>query len=170
MSTLKIHGLHLGAQVEFNTYKAYKDHLTGSKVIAYISGSRLENIFNSMYEIQPRNVFEWFDMLAKYKALTMEGRAAVRWLIKGLPNGCSMVRAIELAPKVTMYHGYEIDYVTDFVNKQFKMEHKLGHLVKYFDYAGYCFDLQRDKKIDKVIYEGDCYTITNADQFNVWGI
>ena len=81
-----------------------------------------------------------------------------------------MERAIELTAKVHLYKGYEIDYVTEFVNKTFNMEHKLGQLTKYFDYAGYCFDLQRDKKIAKVIYEGSCYTVTNADQFNVWGI
>ena len=81
-----------------------------------------------------------------------------------------MERALELVPDVKLYHGYEIDYVTEFVNITFNMGHKLGFLTKYFDYAGYCFDLQRDKKIAKVIYESNCYTVTNADQFNVWGI
>jgi len=109
-------------------------------------------------------------MLEEYKRIGEEGRAAVKWLKVMLPNGCSMERALELSHKVTLYHGYEIDYVTHFVNEQFNMEHKLGHLVKYFDYAGYCFDLQRDRKIDKVIYQRECYTITNADQFNLWGI
>ena len=145
-------------------------HLTNAKVITFVSGSRIESLFHNLYELHSHNVHEWLQMLEQYKALKMGGRAAVRWLMKVLPRGCSMTNALGLAPTVGMFHGYEIDYVTQFVHDQFNMEHKLGHLNKYFDYAGYCFDLQKDKKIDKVIYEGDCYTITNADQFNVWGI
>jgi len=170
MNTLTLHGLHLGATVDFNNYEAYRDYLTDSKVITYVRGNRQENLFNNLYELNKHNVKEWFHMLEQYKALGPDGQAAVRWLVVMLPNGCSMARAIELAPKVTLYHGYEIDYVTQFVNETFHMEHKLGHLTKYFDYAGYCFDLQKEKKIDKVIFDGNCYTVTNASDFNVLGI
>jgi hypothetical protein len=138
--------------------------------VLIMNTKRLENLFNNLYELNKHNVKEWHLMLKQYKALTTEGRAAVRWLMVMLPNGCSMERALELAPTVGIYNGYEIDYVTAFVNESFQMEHKLGHLAKYFDYAGYCFDLQKEKKIDKVVYDGQVYTVTNADSFNVWGI
>ena len=170
MNTLQLHALSNGEQVAFNSYKAYKDNLMDSRLTVYVNGSRMENIFNSMYELHSRNVFEWFDMLAKYKALTEDQRAAVKWLVHILPNGCSMNRALELAPTVSVFKGYEIDYVRAFVNDEFHMQHKLGHMAKYFDYAGYCFDLQKERKISKVTYENKCYTITNADLFNVWGI
>ena len=156
MNTLTLHGLHLGQTVDFNNYEAYRDYLTDSKVITYVRGNRQENLFNNLYNLNAHNVKEWFIMLKQYKALSAEGRAAVRWLIVMLPNGCIMERALELAPTVGIYNGYEIDYVTKFVNEEFKMQHKLGHLVKYFDYAGYCFDLQKEKKIDKVVMMVKC--------------
>lgn len=170
MNTLTLHGLAQGHTVTFNTYGKYHDYLIDSSLIIFINGSWVENSFNTLYELQTHNVHDWFHMLEDYKQIGEDGRAAVKWLMVMLPNGCSMKKALELSRKVTLYHGYEIDYVTEFVNDQFNMAHKLGHLVKYFDYAGYCFDLQRDRKIDKVIYQNQCYTITNADQFNVWGI
>lgn len=167
--------LHLHCKIDdktqtFNSYREYKEHFSGARQVTYGDGNWVESNFNNLYQLQAHNVSEWFHMLEEYKQIGATGRAAVKWLIVMLPNGCSMVRAIELAHKVKIYKGYELDYVTEFVNETFNMAHKLGHLTKYFDYAGYCFDLQRDRKIDKVIYQNECYTITNADQFNVWGI
>lgn len=171
MNTLTLHASVGMGVAEFSSLHTFNTSLKGvTRVITYIRGNRQENLFNGLYELNIHNVKEWFVMLDQYKALNAEGRAAVQWLIVMLPNGCSMSRAIELAPKVHIYNGYEIDYVREFVNDTFNMAHKLGHLTKYFDYAGYCFDLQKDKKIDKVVYDGQCYTVTNADNFNVWGI
>lgn len=170
MNTLMIHASSLNKSIEVTSYADYLDGRQDSKVVTYLRGNRQENLFNNLYELNAHNVKEWFHMLKQYKALGEEGRAAVRWLVVMLPNGCSMERALEIAPTVGIYHGYEIDYVTKFVNDSFQMEHKLGHLAKYFDYAGYCFDLQKEKKIDKVVYDGQVYTVTNASDFNVWGI
>ena len=168
MSTLTLHGLSKGETVTFRTYEAYKDYLKDSRIIVYISGSRTENLFHGLYELHSHNVKDWFDMLKQYKALTIEERAAVRWLMDSTSGYHNMTQALELAATVKIYTGREIDYVIDHVDADFNMTHKLGHLVKYFDYSAYCFDLQLQRKIDKVIYEGTCYTITNADQFNVW--
>lgn len=170
MNTLLLRAQYNDHHANIHGIEDYKAQSQDFKSFAYVRGNRQENLFNNLYELNKHNVKDWFHMLEQYKALGPDGQAAVRWLMVMLPNGCSMVRAIELAPKVTLYHGYEIDYVTHFVNETFHMEHKLGHLVKYFDYAAYAFDLQRERKIDKVIFERQCYTVTNASDFNVWGI
>jgi len=157
--------------IQFSTCREYSTKLVGiAKEVKFISGTRLEVLFNTLYEINRGNVKQWFMMLHDYKMCTRSERAAVRWLMVILPNGCSMERALELAPKVGTYAGLEIDYVKHFINDTFHVQTKLGCLDKYFDYEAYCFDLVHDKVISKVTYEGDCFTITNANEFNVWGI
>lgn len=168
MNTLTLHGLLHGGTVTFNTYEAYKDHLKDSRIIVYINGNRTENLFHGLYELHSHNVRDWFDMLKQYKALKLEERAAVRWLMDTASGYHNMTQALELAPTVKIYKGREIDYVIHFVDDTFNMAHKLGFLKKYFDYSAYCFDLQLQRKIDKVHFENCCYTITNADNFNVW--
>jgi len=155
----------------FNTYQEYDTQLIGiAKDIRFINGTRLETMFNALYNINRGNVKQWFYLLHEYKMLTLNERAAVRWLMIILPKGCSIDRAIELAPRVGIYQGSELEYVKHFVNDTFHVETKLGCLDKYFDYDAYTFDLVRDKAISKVTYEGDVFTITNANEFNVWGI